>query len=102
MSVRVLLSSPRPSGTLALPDCAVAAAAAAAVVLVAGGQLFVGAGGGGPSSGLRRGAPAGVEGGAGTGPAQGRLQGAGRSEACWEEGPTCACYSLKKLAVCPK
>lgn len=100
MSVRVLLSSP--SGTLALPDCAVAAAATAAVVLVAGGQLFVGAGGGGPSSGLRRGAPAGVEGGAGTGPAQGRLQGAGRSEACWEEGPTCACYSLKKLAVCPK
>lgn len=74
------LSSPRTARALALPDCTVAA------VVVAVGQLFVGARGGGASFGLGRGASAGVEGGAGTRPAQGRLQGAGRREACWKEG----------------
>lgn len=78
-------SSPRTTGAFALPDCAVAAVVVVMVV-VAVGQLFVGARGGGASFGLRRGAPAGVEGRAGTGPAQGRLQGAGGSEACWKEG----------------
>lgn len=73
-------SSPRTTRALALPDCAVAA------VMVAVGQLFVGARGGGASFGLGRGASAGVEGGGGTRPAQGRLQCAGCREACWGEG----------------
>lgn len=74
------LSSPGTTRALAFPNGTVAA------VVVAVGQLFVGARGGGASFGLWRGAPAGIESGAGTRPAQGRLQGAGRSEACWKEG----------------
>lgn len=70
-------SSARTTRALPLPDCTVAA------VVVAVGQLFVWAWGGGASFGLRRRASAGVEGGAGTRPAQGRLQGAGRREASW-------------------
>lgn len=76
------LSSPGSTRALAFPDCTVAA------VVVAVSQLFVGARGGGASFGLGRGAPAGVESGAGTRPAQGRLQGAGGREACWREGRT--------------
>lgn len=76
-------SGPGTTRAFAFPDCAVAAVV---VVVVALGQLFVGARGGGSSFGLGGGAPAGVEGGAGTRPAQGRLQGAGRSKACWEKG----------------
>lgn len=70
------LSSPRTSRALAFSDCTVAA------VVVAVSQLFVGARGGGGYFGLGRGAVVGAEGGAGTGPAKGRLQGAGRREAC--------------------
>lgn len=76
-------SGPGTTRAFAFPDCAVAAVV---VVVVALGQLFVGARGGGSSFGLGGGAPAGVEGGAGTRPAQGRLQGAGHSKACWEKG----------------
>lgn len=82
MCVMSASPSPRTTRALAFPDCTVAA------VLVAVGQLFVGARGGGASFGLGRGASAGVEGGAGTRPTQGMLQGTGRREACWKEGQT--------------
>ena len=68
-------SSARTAGALALPNCAVTA------VVVAVGQLFVGARGGGASFGLGRGTSAGVEGRAGTRPAQGGLQRGGRRKA---------------------
>ena len=92
-------SSPGTTGAFAFPDGAVAAVVV--VVVVALGQLFVGARGGRSSFGLGGGAPAGVEGGAGTRPAQGRLQGAGRSKACWEKGTDRSTVTLcwKQLCV---
>lgn len=93
-------SGPRTTRAFAFPDCAVAAVVVV-VVVVALGQLFVGARGGGSSFGLGGGAPAGVEGGAGTRPAQGRLQGAGRSKACWEKWMNRCTVTLMEAAVCP-
>lgn len=82
MCVASVSPSPRTTRALAFPDRSVAA------VLVAVAQLLVGARGGGASFGQRGGAPAWVEGGAGTGPTQGMLQGTGRREARWQEGQT--------------